>query len=87
MYELPDGSGFFTATFGGPRDPGLIARLKYTKINIARPWLLFWRNYRSARILSRLPDQGPPMGHWRSLRYAFAVMPPWGVLRFRKSAV
>jgi hypothetical protein len=70
MHQLPDGSGFFIGTVGGPRDPGLLPWLKYTPNNRARRWLFVWRMYRTARWLSRLPGQGPPLGHWRALRYA-----------------
>lgn len=73
MHRLPDGSGFFVATIGGPRDPGFVNWLKYTRGANARRWLYFYRNYRSAREISRYPGQGPPMGHWRSLRYAWMV--------------
>lgn len=72
MHELPDGSGFFVASIG-PRDPGFINWLKARPNGSCRTWLYFWRNYRSAREISRYPDQGPPMGHWRSLRYSASV--------------
>ena len=75
MHELPDGSGFFTATIYDKRPPGFVNWLKYTRTPVARGWLLLWRNYRSARQISRWPDQGPPLGHWRCARYAFMVNP------------
>jgi hypothetical protein len=74
MNRLPDGSGFFIMAVGGPRPSGFVNWLKYTEKANARPWLFFWRMYRSAFVISRdVPSQGPPLGHWRSLRYAFAV--------------
>jgi hypothetical protein len=73
MYELPDGSGFFTATIYSERPPGFIMWLKARPNGTCRRWLLLWRNYRTARVLSRLPEQGPPMSHWHAARWAFAV--------------
>jgi len=72
--RLPDGSGFFIGVVG-PRDPGFLNWIKYRKQGCARGWLMIWRNYRSAREISRLPGQGPPMSHYRSFRYSLMVMP------------
>lgn len=74
MRELPDGSGFFTATVGGPRPKGFISVLKYTKKKAyARRWLFLWRNYVTAYTLSRVPGQGPPLSVWRALKWALSV--------------
>lgn len=70
MQQLPDGSGFFVGTVGGPRDPGLVPWLKYDRRNRARRWLFVWRMYRDARTISRQAGQGPPLGHWTAFRYA-----------------
>lgn len=72
MHRLPDGSGFFVGSVG-PRDAGFVNWLKYHRKGYARRWLYFWRNYRSALVISRYPGQGPPMGHWRALRYSAMV--------------
>jgi hypothetical protein len=72
VFELPDGSGFFVAEIGD-RPLGLINRLKYNENGFARRWLYFARNYRTARVLSREPDQGPPMSIRRSLWWAWSV--------------
>lgn len=74
MHRLPDGSGFFVMSVGGPRPAGLIGWLKYTENATARRWLLLWRNYRTARVLSRQPDQGPAMSHWKALRWSWGSM-------------
>ena len=74
MHRLPDGSGFFVADIG-PRLPGFIAWLKARPNGSARRWLLLWRNYRTAYTLSRQPDQGPPMSHWRAFRWSLSVLP------------
>ena len=71
--ELSDGSGFFTATIGGPRPGGLVNLLKYTDKATARTWLLLYRNYRSAVECSKLPEQGPPMTHLQALKWAITV--------------
>lgn len=75
MNKLPDGSAFFTAVIYSERPAGLVNKLKYTKHATARNWLLLWRNYRSALILSRMPDQGPPMSHLKALRWSWGVLP------------
>ena len=75
---LPDGSGFFVAEVGSPRLPGFIGWLKYSHNKhgaSARGWLYLWRNYRDGRIISRFPGQGPPLSHWRALKYALCVNP------------
>lgn len=74
MQRLPDGSAFFIATVGGPRPKGFIAMLKYTKKSThARKWLYLWRNFITAYTFSRLPEQGPPMSIWKSIRWAMSV--------------
>ena len=78
MHVLPDGSSFFVGTFYSERPPGLVNWFKYTRSPCrARGWLLLWRNYRTAYTLSRTPDQGPPMSHWKSLRWSVSVHPYW----------
>lgn len=78
MYELPDGSGFFVATIGGPRDRGLIPWLKYTKHNSSRRWLFFWRMYRDAYRMSRnIPCCAPPLSRLQCLRYSWSVQWPF----------
>lgn len=72
MHKLPDGSGFFVMEIG-PRPRGFVMWLRARPNGSCRRWLYFWRNYRTARVLSRQPDQGPPMSHWRALSWAWAV--------------
>jgi hypothetical protein len=74
MHRLPDGSGFFVGTVG-PRDPGILNWVKYRKHGSARPWLLFYRNARSAHRISRMADQGPPMTVWRCISWSWRVLP------------
>lgn len=79
MHRLPDGSGYFIGAIG-PREPGFVNRLKYRRVGSARPWLYLWRNYRSALEISRWPGQGPPLGHWAALRYAWSIQRQlWGL--------
>jgi|HubBroStandDraft_1064217.scaffolds.fasta_scaffold282357_2 hypothetical protein len=75
MYEIPDGSGFFVAEVPISRAHGLLMFLKAEPNGTCRPWLFLWRMFRDARVISRLPDQGPPMGYWSCLRYAWSVKP------------
>lgn len=70
--RLPDGSGFFTAEID-PRGPGFVAWMKTRPNGSSRRWLLLWRNYRSARELSR--SEGQPWGHWRALCWSWSVLP------------
>ncbi len=70
MHRLPDGSGFFVMEVGGPRPPGLVNWVKYTERASARRWLWAWRNYRSAREMSRWPGLGPPIGRLHAAAYA-----------------
>jgi hypothetical protein len=74
MNRLPDGSGFFIGTVG-PRGPGPLNWLKYHRKGYARGWLMLWRNYRTARDLSREPGHGPPLSVWRSARWSWDVRP------------
>jgi hypothetical protein len=74
MHRLPDGSGFFIGTVG-PREPGPLNWLKYHRKGYARGWLMLWRNYRTARDLSREPGHGPPLSVWRSARWSWDVRP------------
>ena len=70
MHELPDGSGFFTMSFG-ERDPGFVNWLKYRKGGCARRWLFVWRMYWSSLYLSR--QIGEPMTPWQAFYYAVFV--------------
>ncbi len=72
MHVLPDGSGFFVGTVG-LREPGLINRIKYHKKGYARLWLFRYRMYRDALVMSRWPDQGPPMSRMQAFRYAMSL--------------
>ena len=72
MDELPDGSGFFVGTVG-PREAGVMNWLKYNRCGSARLYLFRWRMFWTARELSRLPDQGPPMGVIHAALYALSL--------------
>ena len=69
MNVLPDGSAFFVGTVG-PREPGLLNFLKYSRCGRARRYLFVWRMFWDAMRLSRQPGMGPAMSPFRALRWA-----------------
>lgn len=69
MTKLPDGSAFFTNTVG-PREPGVVNIIKYTKIGYARRWLFYYRMIDDIRYFTR-QEEGKSWSILRAILWVY----------------